>query len=176
MTQTIAESPTRANGNGRASDKIGKYLAFHLGPEEFGIEVMKVREIIGIQEITAVPHTPGYVKGVINLRGKVIPVLDLRCKLGLPPVEQTQCTCIMVVQIETAGGPLLTGVVVDGVSEVLTIGAADIEPAPDFGREVTVYHVLGIAKVRGHVKILLDITEILTPDEAKTISQTAAMN
>jgi len=176
MAQAAAETALRNNGNGRSAEKSGKYLAFFLGAEEFGIEVMRVREIIGIQEVTAVPHTPEYVRGVINLRGKVIPVLDLRSKLGLPQMEETQCSCIMVVQLESSTGSMLTGVVVDGVSEVLTISAGDIEPAPDFGQDVRVHHVLGIAKVRGKVKILLDINQILSTDETQAMSQVMGVN
>src|SRR5579883_2484421 len=109
----------------RGSDRNRKYLTFHLGEEEYGIHVTKVREIMGIQQVTAVPHTPSYVKGVINLRGRVVPVLDLRRKLGLPDVEYTKSTCIIVVQLLVDSSPVLTGVVVDGVSEVLTIANSD---------------------------------------------------
>src|SRR5205809_2712657 len=101
--------------------RTGKYLTFQLVNEEFGIRVLRVREIMGVQEITAVPQTPGHVKGVINLRGKVIPVVDLRLKFGLPEIEYTQRTCIFVVQIQSDSGKLLIGVIVDAVSEVLTL-------------------------------------------------------
>ena len=116
--QTIIED--RLESAGKTDDRAGKYLTFHLGQEEFGIRVLKVREIMGIQDITAVPHTPGYVKGVINLRGKVIPVLDLRLKFALPDMEYNQRTCIIVVQILDESGLILMGIIVDGVSEVLT--------------------------------------------------------
>jgi purine-binding chemotaxis protein CheW len=145
----------------RSSDRNRKFLTFHLGAEEYGIQVTKVREIMGIQQVTAVPHTPSYVKGVINLRGRVIPVLDLRRKLDLPDVEYTQSTCIIVVQLEVESNPVLTGVVVDGVSEVLTIANSDVEPPPDFGGAVAVQHLLGIAKVKDRVRVLLDIDLIL---------------
>ncbi len=115
------------------SDRGGKYLAFHLGPEEFGIRVLKVRKIVGISEITALPQTPTHIKGVINLRGKVIPVVDRRIKFGLPEHEYTQRTCIIVVQVCGDSGSMLMGIVVDGVAEVLSIDAADIEDTPDFG-------------------------------------------
>jgi purine-binding chemotaxis protein CheW len=151
------------------SDRSRKYLTFHLGAEEYGIEVTKVREIMGLPEVTAVPHTPAHVRGVINLRGKVIPVIDLRRKLGLPDVPFTACTCVMVVQVETQAGALLTGVVVDGVSEVLTIASSDIEPSPDFGVSAPVHHVLGIAKAKDRVRILLDIDLVLKSDDIRGI-------
>src|ERR1044071_4866255 len=98
QTLTTGKSPLAAYAGGHSGDRSSKYLAFYLGREEYGIEIMKVREIIGVQDITAVPHTPDYVKGVINLRGKVIPVLDLRLKLGMSELDHTQSTCIIVVQ------------------------------------------------------------------------------
>jgi purine-binding chemotaxis protein CheW len=136
-----------------------------LGNEEFAIQVLRVREIMGMQEITAVPQTPDYVKGVLNLRGKVIPVVDLRLKFGLPELEYTQRTSIIVAQIESKIRKLLIGIVVDGVSEVLTLQAADIEDTPDFGSGVEVPYLLGMAKVKGKVKILLDINMLLTAQE-----------
>jgi purine-binding chemotaxis protein CheW len=145
----------------RTANKTDKYLAFYLGKEDYGIEVMKVREIIGVQDITAVPHTPAYVKGVINLRGKVIPVLDLRLKLGLEEAAHTPSTCIIVIEPKRLGGSSLTGVIVDGVSEVVTAIASEIEAPPDFGGNVAIDHVCGLAKMKGRVKILLDIEGVL---------------
>src|SRR5579872_4192812 len=101
----------------KADERVGKYLVFHLGREEFGIRVLKVREIMGIQDITAVPQTPPYVKGVINLRGKVVPVVDLRLKFKLPEIEYTQRTCIIVVRVQADSYTMQMGVVVDGVAE-----------------------------------------------------------
>lgn len=146
----------------RNEDRGGKYLVFELGREEFGIRVLKVREIMGVQDITAVPHTPAHVKGVINLRGKVIPVVDLRLKFGLPEQEYTQRTCIIVVQVTTDSGSILMGLVVDGVAEVLNLAAADIEDTPDFGDGTATPYLLGMAKVKGKVKILLEIDKALT--------------
>ncbi len=117
----------------KVDQRAGKYLTFGLGHEEFAIQVLRVREIMGVQEITAVPQMPGHVKGVINLRGKVIPVLDLRLKFGLPEIEYTQRTCIIVAQIQSDAGSLLIGVIVDAVSEVLTLQSGEIEDTPDFG-------------------------------------------
>lgn len=161
QTTAVLEKETAAKGDHRA----GKYLVFHLGREEFGIHVLKVREIMGIQDITAVPQTPSYVKGVINLRGKVIPVVDLRLKFSLPELEYNQRTCIIVVQVQGESVPLMMGIVVDGVAEVLNLADADIEDTPAFGREVTTSYLLGMAKIKGKVKILLDIDQVLTTKE-----------
>jgi purine-binding chemotaxis protein CheW len=149
-----------ATGNVRQ----GKYLVFHLGREEYGVQVMKVREIMGIQEITTVPQTPEYVMGVINLRGKVVPVIDLRAKFGLACEEYTARTCIIVVQVEQSGQALQVGVIVDGVSEVLVVQESDVEDAPRFGDETEIPYILGMAKVKGKVKILLDIDKALALD------------
>ena len=154
-----------AKANAFADDRAGKYLAFHLDREEFAIQVLKVREIIGVQDITAVPKTPPYLKGVFNLRGKVIPVVDLRMKFGLQEIEYTQRTCIIVVNVEGETGQMLMGIVVDGVSEVLNLTGADIEDTPDFGSGVATPFLLGLAKIKDKVKILLDIDKVLTSHE-----------
>ncbi|MGE5647630.1 MAG: chemotaxis protein CheW [Acidobacteriota bacterium] len=138
---------------------------FDLGSEEFGIQVLKVREIMGVQDITAVPQTPAYVKGVINLRGSVIPVVDLRLKFGLPEIEYTQRTCIVVVQVEADAA--LLGIVVDAVAEVLNLAAGDIEDTPEFGQGAAASYLLGMAKVKGKVKILLDIDRVLAGRELR---------
>jgi purine-binding chemotaxis protein CheW len=168
MESTVLErEPGTASRNG---DRGGKYLVFELGREEFGIRVLKVREIIGIQDITAVPQTPVYVKGVINLRGKVIPVVDLRLKFGLPEQEYTPRTCIVVVQVQGEAGPLPMGIVVDGVAEVLNLAGADIEDTPDFGDGTTTPYLLGMAKVKGQVKILLEIDRVLTSQDLSELA------
>ncbi len=152
-----------------AATRAGKYLTFKLGKEEFGIQVLHVREIMGMQDITAVPGTPAHLKGVINLRGKIIPVVDLRLKFAFAEAEFTQTTCIIVVQVTQEGEPAMIGTIVDGVSEVLTLNDGDIEDAPDFGEEVDMPFVLGIAKVKGAVKILLKIEDVLTLRELRGI-------
>jgi purine-binding chemotaxis protein CheW len=159
--ETMAAITQINNAPQRQDQRSGKYLTFRLGNEEFAIQVLRVREIMGVQEITAVPQTPEYVKGVLNLRGKVIPVVDLRLKFGLPEIEYTQRTCIIVAQIESPAGKLLIGVIVDAVSEVLTLQAGEIEDTPDFGSGVATPYILGMAKVKGKVKILLDIDMVL---------------
>src|ERR1043166_5357025 len=124
----------------------GKYLAFALGREEYGLEIHKVREILGMMEITPVPHMPPYLKGVINLRGKVISVIDLRVRLGLQPAERTNDTCIIVVDFPHGGRNVNTGMIVDQVAEVMEIKDADIEAPPSFGSEVSTDFVLGLGK------------------------------
>jgi purine-binding chemotaxis protein CheW len=166
--RSTANAPAE-NSTSKTDPRAGKYLTFLIGREEFGVAVLKVREIMGIQDITAVPQTPGYLKGVINLRGKVIPVVDLRLKFGLPSIDYTQRTCIIVVQLQAPSGALLMGIIVDEVSEVLTLASADIEDTPDFGAYVETRYILGMAKVKDKVKILLDINEVLTAREIECL-------
>ncbi len=169
MQATSVATPDKTQA-GKADQRAGKYLTFELGHEEFGIQVLKVREIMGILDITAVPQTPIYVKGVINLRGKVIPVVDLRLKFGLQEIEYTQRTCIIVVQVSGDAGGMLMGIIVDGVSEVLNVTGSDIEDTPDFGQGVTTPYILGMAKIKGKVKILLEIDQVLTSQELRGLS------
>lgn len=151
------------------SDKEGKYLTFALGPEEYGLEILKVREIIGYMEITAVPQTPREVKGVINLRGQVIPVVDLRAKFGMETVAVTDESCIIVVTITQAGRSFSTSIVVDRVQEVLDIAAENIEDAPQFGSSVNTEFILGMGKIGESVKILLDIDRVLAGDDLSSL-------
>jgi purine-binding chemotaxis protein CheW len=145
-------------------DKEGKYLTFALAHEEYGLEILKVREIIGYMDITAVPQTPHHVKGVINLRGQVIPVVDLRSKFGMDTAEVTEETCIIVVEISQDDRRFQTGIVVDHVQEVLDIAGGDIEDAPQFGSSVDTDFILGMGKIGDSVKILLDIDKVLAGD------------
>ena len=154
-----------ANDTGSADARAGKYLTFQLATEEFGIRVLKVREIMGIQEITAVPQTPAHIKGVINLRGKVVPVVDLRLKFGVAAADYTQRTCIIVTQVQGESSPVMMGIVVDSVSEVLNLTGTEIEDTPDFGEEISGSYLLGMAKVKGKVKILLDIDRVLSTQD-----------
>jgi len=167
--QSTLTTATASSTALKPDERAGKYLTFMIGKEEFGVGVLKVREIMGIQDITAVPQTPPYLKGVINLRGKVIPVIDLRLKFGLPSIDYTQRTCIIVVQVKSGSTSLLVVIVVDEVSEVLTMAAGDIEDTPDFGANVETVYILGMAKIKGKVKILLDINEVLTSQEIRGI-------
>ena len=149
--------------------KTDKFLTFNLGGEQYGLEILKVREIIGIMDITRVPRTPEFVRGVINLRGKVIPVIDLRNKFGMPMVQDTEHTCIIVVDLSFENSSLLMGIIVDSVSEVLDIDVDDIEDTPIFGTAVSTDFIKGIAKTKGGVKILLNIEEVLTTAEILTL-------
>jgi purine-binding chemotaxis protein CheW len=161
----MSETATRTQQLNKAiMEKEGKYLTFALGPEEYGLEILKVREIIGYMEITAVPQTPHYVKGVINLRGQVIPVIDLRAKFGMETTEVTEETCIIVVETSQASRKFSTGVVVDHVQEVLDIAGEDIEDPPQFGASVSTDFILGMGKIGESVKILLDIDMVLVGD------------
>jgi purine-binding chemotaxis protein CheW len=144
-----------------AASRGGKYLTFVLDQEEYGLEILKVREIIGMMDITTVPQTPDFVKGVVNLRGKVIPVVDLRLKFGMNEVEATQETCIIVVEV----GGVQMGIVVDTVSEVLDIEESAIEDPPRFGTQVDTAFIRGMGKVDKRVKILLDIEKVLSSEE-----------
>jgi purine-binding chemotaxis protein CheW len=155
------------------ADKEGKYLTFTLAEEEYGIGILKIKEIIGMLPITSVPQTPDFVKGVINLRGKVIPVMDLRLRFGMMSIDYTERTCIIVVEITGQTGTILVGIVVDAVSEVLNIKGDDIEKTPTFGTKLNTDYILGMAKMEGGVKILLDIDQVLSSDELSMLSEAA---
>ena len=149
-----------------AASLAGRYLTFRLGAEAYGIGVLAVQEIIRITAITTVPQLPAHVRGVINLRGRIVPVVDLRCRFGLPSETDGERACIVVVQIHTATrGIVPMGLVVDAVEEVLTIAAGDIEPPPEFGCVVDIAFLRGLARVRGEVKALLDINRVLTGEQ-----------
>lgn len=151
-------------------DKAGKYLTFALGKEQYGLEILKVREIIGYMDITAVPQTPHHVKGVINLRGQVIPVIDLRAKFGMETAEITEQTCIIVCEIQSGNRSFSTGIVVDNVEEVLDIDGQDIEEAPQFGSSVDTNFILGMGKIGDTVKLLLDIDKVLAGEDFSGIA------
>jgi len=155
------------------AEREGKYLTFTLAEEEYGIGILKIKEIIGMMPITSVPQTPEFVKGVINLRGKVIPVIDLRLRFGMGEIDYTERTCIIVVEIEGQEGTVLIGIVVDSVSEVLNIKSDDIEDTPTFGTKLNTDYILGMAKMEGGVKILLDIDRVLSGEEVASLEKTA---
>ncbi len=154
-------------------DKEGKYLTFSLAKEEYGISILKIREIIGMMDITGVPQTPAFVKGVINLRGKVIPVIDLRVRFKIEAMDYTDRTCIIVVEIEGGAEIIQIGIVVDSVSEVLNIKGEDIEQTPTFGVKLNTDYILGMAKLEGRVKILLDIDQVLSLEEISILENAA---
>ena len=166
-----------ANAPGTGGEKVvrakpGKYLTFKLGGGDYGIEIIKVVEIIKLMPITHVPRMPDFVRGVINLRGKVIPVMELRSRFGMEHVDDSSNTCIIVVGLKTASGEVQMGTLVDAVSEVLDVAGADLEPAPAFGgREVDTSFILGMAKSKGAVRILLDINRILNEEELDRVAE-----
>ena len=180
MAFSMAEANVAAaDGNpireclGNISDREGKYLTFTLASEEYGIGILKIKEIIGMMPITSVPRTPHYVKGVVNLRGKVIPVIDLRLRFGMEPMDYTDRTCIIVVEIGSQAMHVIIGIVVDSVSEVLNIKSEEIENTPSFGTNLDTRYILGMAKMDGRVKILLDINEVLGATELAALAKAA---
>jgi purine-binding chemotaxis protein CheW len=167
------QEPTVHDGRGYPAEREGKYLTFSLGGEEYGIGILKIREIIGMLPITSVPETPHFVKGVINLRGKVIPVVDLRLRFGMPVIAYTERTCIIVVEMMGTGGLVSIGIVVDAVSEVLNIKADEIEETPAFGTRMNTDYILGMAKMGKGVKLLLDIDRVLGSDDVSPLKDAA---
>ena len=155
------------------ADKEGKYLTFSLAGEEYGIGILKIKEIIGMLPITSVPQTPEYIKGVINLRGKVVPVMDLRVRFGITAIEYTDRTCIIVVELAGQDGTVTVGIVVDSVSEVINIKVDEIQETPNFGIELDTDYILGLAKIEGSVKILLEIERVLGSEDVTVISEAA---
>lgn len=170
MATTVLDEPTTGATHTGTSigDEESKYLTFKLADEEYGVEILKVREINGLMDITAVPRMPVYMKGVINLRGKVIPVVDLRLKFSLEEIEYTEETCIIVVDVGKE-----IGIIVDTVSEVLDIAGDNIEPPPSMGASVDSSFILGMGKVGNAVKILLDIDKVLTTGEIVEVTAVA---
>jgi purine-binding chemotaxis protein CheW len=171
MATATVETPN----SGIAQKLAGKHLTFVLGREHYGVPVLKVREIIRLCDITPVPQMPDYIKGVLNLRGKIIPVADLRVKFRLASTENTDLTCIVVVQVSLADkSSTLMGLIVDAVEEVANLTAADIEPTPDFGGAVQADYILGMAKVKGQVKALLDIDAVVSAVSPEDIAAAKA--
>jgi chemotaxis signal transduction protein len=174
---TAVAEPSAASATAKAMlEKEGKYLSFSLNAVEYGIGILKIREIIGMLPITPVPHAPPAVKGVINLRGKVIPVVDLRLRFGLPEISYHDRTCIIVLETQTSGGSALMGVVVDSVSEVLHIKAEQIEERPHFGSKQQLDFIIGLAKSDRDLKVLLDIDGALNSKDAGQLGQLPSLH
>ncbi|MDM8537399.1 chemotaxis protein CheW [Desulfobacterales bacterium HSG17] len=170
----MEQSPSTIDAAIKATTtKLGKYLTFKLNEEEYGIGIIKVKEIIGMMTITSVPRTPEFVKGVVNLRGKVIPIIDLRLKFSMEAIPYSERTCIIVVEIDSNDATVLIGIVVDAVSEVLNINEDEIEETPTFGTELDTEYILGMAKMEGAVKILLNIDKVLSPKEIEGLEKAA---
>jgi len=147
----------------------GKHLTFSLGKEEYGLPILKVKEIIGMMEITHVPQTPDFIKGVVNLRGKIIPIMDLRLKLAMQEREYNERTCIIVVEVKINDAKRLMGIVVDTVSEVINIQQNDIEPPPEYQTKVDKGFLTGMGKIKGKVVMLLNIEQIVNCNEMVTL-------
>lgn len=173
-TTTPTSPTTDALAAELATRLAGKYMTFQLAQEEYGLEILKVREIIGLMEITRVPRTREFIRGVINLRGKVIPVVDLRLKFGMAPCEATDQTVIIVVQYTIDSRPLTMGILVDQVLEVLNIDGAHIEPPPALGAAaLDTEFILGVGKHEKRIVFLLDIARVLSSDEARELARAA---
>jgi purine-binding chemotaxis protein CheW len=173
-TATVAKTGQQTQGMNRVRTLEGrKFLTFLMANEKYGLEILKVREIIGMMDVTPVPTTPAFVRGVINLRGKVIPVVDLRLKFGMEAKEDTPRTCIIVVQLARAAQEMIMGIIVDEVSEVLDISQDQIEPPPSFGADIRTDFILGMGKVNQRVVTMLDIDRVLTEREIALVEGSA---
>ncbi|MGL1936527.1 MAG: chemotaxis protein CheW [Fibrobacterales bacterium] len=148
----------------------GKYLTFKLGTEEYGVSILKVQRIIQQQKITPIPHTPEYIKGVINLRGSVIPIVELRAKFSMDSVENTDNTCIVVVQVASARGEVVMGFLIDSVSEVLYISESQLQETPTFGEGISVEFITSVAKIDSRVIMLLDINKIMSVGDMEAMA------
>lgn len=176
MVDAAATRPeTRPNPTSRPEG--GRRLTFSLGDEEFGIEILRVQEIIGLMPVTRMPRTPDFIRGVVNLRGKVVPVMDLRMRFGMPAVADTEKTCIVVVTVpHESGRPTIAGLIVDSVSEVVDIDGAVIEAPPDFGHQNDAGFINGLAKIDEQVVILLDVEHIVVWDGVADLRDGATEN
>jgi len=173
-TVTVAKTGQETQGMKRVKTLEGKkFLTFLMANEKYGLEILKVREIIGIMDVTPVPTTPAFVRGVINLRGKVIPVVDLRLKFGMEAKQDTQRTCIIVVHLAREGQEMIMGIIVDEVSEVLDIDQDQIEPPPSFGADIRTDFILGMGKVNQRVVTMLDIDRVLSEREIALVENSA---
>jgi len=153
-------------------NRAGKYLTFELKGEIYGLEILKVQEIIGLMNVTRVPKTPDFIRGVINLRGKVIPVVDLRLKFMMESKEDSERTCIIVVQFKSAAAAMTMGIIVDEVKEVVNIENGQIEDTPSFGADTNTDFILGVGKVNQKVVMLLDVDKVLSYGDATLMEQT----
>lgn len=170
-TATVAQTTQVLEQDGGIASLAGKYLTFQLAGEIYGLEILKVQEIIGIMDVTRVPRTPDFVRGVINLRGKVIPVIDLRRKFEMESKEDTERTCIIVVQVDRGGRQVTMGILVDEVSEVLDVKAEQIEDSPEFGAGVNTDFIMGMGKVMEKVVMILDVNQVLTENDLSVVEQ-----
>ncbi|NWF91502.1 MAG: purine-binding chemotaxis protein CheW [Syntrophaceae bacterium] len=174
MAATVSKTGQEERATNRVRTlKGGKFLTFLMANEKYGLEILKVREIIGMMDVTSVPTTPAFVRGVINLRGKVIPVIDLRLKFGMEAKENTERTCIIVVHLAHLDQEMTMGIIVDEVSDVLDISQDQIEPPPSFGANIRTDFILGMGKVEQKVITMLDIDRVLTEQEISLVESSA---
>lgn len=174
MKQQETLAGTQLSAGAVADQELaGKYLTFHLAQEIYGLVILKVQEIIGVMSVTKVPRMPEFIRGVINLRGKIIPVIDLRLQFGLEGQQDTAKTCIIVVQITRGDHKITMGIIVDEVAEVINLKGEQIEPAPSFGTAVSTDFILGLGKVSQKVIMLLDIDRILAADQMSLVVEQA---
>jgi purine-binding chemotaxis protein CheW len=169
----MTSTTTLKNAHKDIVELAGKYLTFQLDSEVYGLEILKVQEIIGVMRVTPVPRTPDFIRGVVNLRGKVIPITDLRKKFGMESIPDTERTCIIVAQISRGLGAITMGIIVDEVSEVLDVQASQLEAPPSFGTSVDTEFLLAMGKVGQKVILLLDVNRVLTDGELNLISNVA---
>jgi purine-binding chemotaxis protein CheW len=173
-TATVAKTGQEAHGVNQARvPEGGKFLTFLMANEKYGLEILKVREIMGMMDVTSIPTTPAFIRGVINLRGKVIPVVDLRLKFGIEAKEDTQRTCIIVVHLTHTAQEMTMGIIVDEVSDVLDIDRNQIEPPPSFGANIRTDFILGMGKIDQKVMTMLDIDRVLTEQEVALVESSA---
>ena len=151
-----------------------QYLTFRLAGEEYGVGILRVREILEYDTVTRVPATPPYFRGVINLRGSVVPVIDLAVKFGLPESQTTKRTCIVIVEAELDGSPTVMGIMADAVSEVVDLGPDDIEAPPAFGTRVRHDHLVGMGKRGSKFSLLLDMDRVLAAEELRAVAEPEA--
>ncbi|SDU01156.1 purine-binding chemotaxis protein CheW [Verrucomicrobium sp. GAS474] len=176
MSEALLEHAEATGKSSKINASLaGKYLTFCLGQEYYGIAVLKIREIIRLLEITPVPQMPDFIRGVINLRGKIIPVIDLRMRFHLAKADTNERTCIVVVQVELPNGDKTQmGMVVDAVEEVINIALTDMEETPNFGAKLQSHYILGMAKIKGKVKTLLDIDKVVGADALAEVAAATA--
>jgi chemotaxis signal transduction protein/ABC-type nitrate/sulfonate/bicarbonate transport system substrate-binding protein/CheY-like chemotaxis protein len=169
MVSKIIEHRESEGSSKAGLDKEGKYLIFSLNQEEYGIGIHSIKEIVGMMPFNSIPKSPAFVKGVVNLRNKLIPIVDLRTKLQMPEQEYDERTCIIVLELGGGGNGFLVGVVVDSVAEVMNIQTQNIEDSPYFGKSVDTSYILAMAKVKQEVKILLNTGQLFKKEEARAL-------
>jgi len=169
-TSLVQQEETEIVNQAIVGDESGsQYLTFKLAGEEYGLNIVKVQEIKGWTPVTKVPNTPEYVCGVLNLRGTIVPIIDMRARFNLDQSEYTETTVIIVLSVESERGSRVVGIVVDAVSDVLNVNASDIKPTPDFGTTVDMEFISGLAAVGEQMVMLLEIDKMLSTDELKML-------